>query len=83
MVMDSKLTLKLNQSVIEKAKSYASKSNTSISKLVEVYLANLVSQEESIEITPRVKRLSGIIQLSEKGDSRSGYRKHLLKKYGK
>ena len=83
MVMDSKLTLKLDQSVIEKAKNYASKSNTSISKLVEVYLANLVSQEESIEITPRVKRLSGIIQLSEKGDSRSGYRKHLLKKYGK
>ncbi len=81
--MDSKLTLKLNQSVIEKAKSYASKSNTSISKLVEVYLANLVSQEESIEITPRVKRLSGIVQLSVKGDSRSGYRKHLLKKYGK
>ena len=83
MVMDTKLTLKLDQSVIEKAKQYASKSNTSISKLVETYLAGLVSHEDSIEVTPRVKRLSGIVQLSEKGDSRSGYRKHLLKKYGK
>jgi|LakMenEpi03Oct11_1017367.scaffolds.fasta_scaffold05251_3 gamma-glutamyl phosphate reductase len=83
MVMDSKLTLKLDQSVIEKAKHYASKSNTSISKLVEAYLADLVSQEDSIQVTPRVKRLSGIIQLSVKGDSRTSYRKHLLEKYGK
>jgi len=33
--MDSKLTLKLNQQVIEKAKEYASSKKMSLSRLIE------------------------------------------------
>ncbi|MGC1631597.1 MAG: DUF6364 family protein, partial [Gelidibacter sp.] len=41
--MDTKLTLKLNQKVIEKAKKYASKKNISLSRIVEAYLQSLTS----------------------------------------
>jgi hypothetical protein len=36
--MDTKLTLKLNGDIIEQAKTYAKKKNTSLSKLIESYL---------------------------------------------
>jgi hypothetical protein len=36
--MNSKLTLKLNSEVIARAKSYAKKRNTSLSKMIESYL---------------------------------------------
>jgi predicted HicB family RNase H-like nuclease len=36
--MDTKLTLKLDHAIIEQAKLYAKKKNTSLSKLIESYL---------------------------------------------
>jgi predicted HicB family RNase H-like nuclease len=39
--MDTKLTLKLEQGVIEKAKHYASEKKLSLSRLVENYLNSL------------------------------------------
>jgi hypothetical protein len=39
--MDSKLTLKLDNSIIEQAKNYAKDKNTSLSKLIESYLGKL------------------------------------------
>lgn len=38
--MDTKLTLKLDNSIIQQAKSYAKEKNTSLSKLIESYLGN-------------------------------------------
>lgn len=40
--MDTKLTLKLDNSIIEHAKRYAKDKNTSLSKLIESYLGKLV-----------------------------------------
>lgn len=61
--MDTKLTLKLDKSVIEKAKQYASEKNRSLSAIIESYLKSLTSETESkdfeeIKITPFVKSLS-------------------------
>lgn len=39
--MDSKLTLKLNREVIEKAKQYAPNKKLSLSRLVEAYFNHL------------------------------------------
>ena len=39
--MDKKLTLSLDQRVIERAKGYAKKNNTSLSKMIEVYFDSL------------------------------------------
>jgi hypothetical protein len=80
--MDTKLTLKLEQTIIEKAKKYARNNETSISKLLENYLMKITSdQDVKIEITPLVRSLSGIIELSEDSDERTEYSAYLEKKY--
>ncbi len=81
--MDTKLTLKLSHTVIEKAKTYAKKENTSLSQLIESYLGLLVEPENSQEITPLVKSISGVIDLPKNFDHKKDYKKHLLNKYGK
>lgn len=79
--MDTKLTLKLDQDVIEQAKTFAKEKNTSLSKLIENYLSLIVEQKRITEVTPFVKSLSGIVSLPEDFDQRSAYQKHLLDKY--
>ena len=58
--MDTKLTLKLDQEIIEKAKHYASEKKISLSRIVENYLNSLTSDKENndIQISPFVKSLS-------------------------
>ena len=53
--MDTKLTLKLDGDIIEQAKTYAKKKNTSLSKLIESYLTLLIDPNEKEEVTPLVK----------------------------
>jgi hypothetical protein len=60
--METKLTLKLDQQVINSAKKYAENNNRSLSKLVEDYFKNLLSENTQKEEYPLlVKKLSGII----------------------
>ena len=57
--MDSKLTLKLNENVIKRAKKYASDKNLSLSRLIENYLASLTdSRNDEFEISPFIKSIS-------------------------
>ena len=80
--MDTKLTLKLEQSVIKKAKEYAKSQRTSLSRLIENYLLNITNEKDSKEkITPLVKSLSGIIDLSNEDDYKKGYSDFLANKY--
>ena len=80
--MDTKLTLKLEQAVIEKAKEYAKRQRTSLSRLIENYLL-YITDEENVEekITPLVNSLSGIIDLPDDYDHKKGYADYLSKKY--
>lgn len=80
--MDAKLTLKLEQSVIEKAKDFAKKQQTSLSRLIENYLLSITNEENSEEkITPLVKSLSCIIDLPNDIDYKKGYADYLSNKY--
>ena len=80
--MDKKLTLSLNGSVIENAKTYAAENSTSLSKLIEWYLATLTTRKiEKVEITPLVKSLSGVITLDEDFDVKDAYTDYLIEKY--
>lgn len=80
--MDKKLTLSLNQHIIENAKIYAKSNNVSLSKLIESYLASLTKRdEEDPEITPLVKSLSGVIDLPSDIDEKSSYADYLTDKY--
>ena len=83
--MTAKLTLKVDEKVIAKAKTYAKKKNTSLSKLVESYLQFLVSKEhaEPDDVTPLVKSLSGVLSASELRHYEESYKKHIVKKYGR
>jgi macrodomain Ter protein organizer (MatP/YcbG family) len=80
--MDTKLTLKLEQSVIEKAKDYAKRQKTSLSRLIENYLLDITEEEDVQEkITPLVRSLSGIIDLPNDYDHKKDYTDYLAKKY--
>lgn len=80
--MDSKLTLSLDKKTIELAKKYASRKNTSLSKLIENYLAKVTSADkEDLQISPLVKSLSGMIKLPKGADHRKGYVDYLADKY--
>jgi len=64
--METKLTLRLNESVIERAKIYAKSQKISLSKMIESYLDSLTREKDSNDktsITPLVKSLSGVINL--------------------
>ena len=79
--MDSKLTLKLNKNVIEKAKQYAREHNISLSRLIENYLTAVTKNTDNEdEITPLVKSLTGVIQLDDK-DYKKDYVDFLNQKY--
>ncbi len=78
--MDTKLTLKLDNSIIELAKSYAKDNNISLSKLIESYLqAVTIKKKKKFEISPLVESLTGVIET--KGSSREKYTDFLSEKY--
>jgi hypothetical protein len=80
--MDTKLTLKFDQAIIEKAKNFAKAKGTSLSQLIENYLLNITSEKGKEEkITPLVKSLSGIIDLPKDFDPQKGYTDYLTNKY--
>jgi len=79
--MDSKLTLKLNENVIERAKQYAKENNISLSRMIENYLqAVTIRQNNKIKISPLVESLTGVIELDKK-DYRKDYSDFLSQKY--
>ena len=80
--MDKKLTLSLNESVIENAKLFAKKNKISLSKLIETYLESVVENKtEKPAITPLVKSLSGVIELPTGLAVRDEYTNYLIEKY--
>ncbi len=81
--MDTKLTLKLNQQIIEKAKEYASDKKVSLSRLVESYLQSLTSENEDddFEISPFVKSIATGIKIPHDLDYKKEYSDYLTKKH--
>lgn len=80
--MDTKLTLKLEQGIIEKAKGYAKARKTSLSKLIESYLQKITDEsKDEKRTTPLVESLTGIIKLPKDFDHKEDYGDHLRSKY--
>lgn len=82
--MDTKLTLKLDQQTIEKAKQYASEKKLSLSKLIENYLNALTSGNKAgseIEISPFVKSLATGAKVPADYDHKKEYSSYLTQKY--
>ena len=71
-----KLTLSVDEQTIEKAHIYSKKHNTSISRLVSGFLAQLAEPDE--QTTPRVRRLMGLLPSDIDEEE---YHQHLDEKY--
>ena len=87
LVMDTKLTLKLDKTVIERAKEYAATQNRSLSRIIESYLQSLTIHEDSgnkkadIQISPFVKSMSSGVHLPADLDYKTDYSNYLTEKY--
>lgn len=80
--MDTKLTLKLDESVIERAKKYASNKKVSLSRLIENYLDSLTNeQSDDFEISPFVKSISSGKSIPTNVDAKEKYLDFLDEKY--
>jgi len=79
--METKLTLKLDKSVIQSAKKYAQRRKRSLSSLVEDYFRGLTASEtqQKSRFSPLVEELSGVI--SEKDLEGINYIDYLEAKY--
>jgi hypothetical protein len=84
--MDSKLTLKLDKFVIDKAKDYASSQKRSLSRIIESYLRSLTNrnnpkESDDIEISPFVKSMTTGVKIPADFDYKKEYGDYLTQKY--
>ncbi|QKJ31037.1 hypothetical protein HQ865_15160 [Mucilaginibacter mali] len=80
--MTTKLTLTMEDGVINSAKKYAREQGKSLSDIVENYLKSIAAPEEQAEeLSPKVARLMGIITLPEDFDHKKEMGNLLMKKY--
>lgn len=82
--METKLTLKLDKTIIEKAKVYASSQNRSLSKLIEAYLMSITSKsskKDDIEISSFVKSMSSRNNIPVDLDYKKEFTDYLIEKH--
>ena len=81
--MNTKLTLTIERSIIEKAKKYAKGKGRSLSDIVENYFKIITKEENSnlIDATPIVSSLRGSFKAPEDTEYDKELSKALSKKY--
>jgi predicted HicB family RNase H-like nuclease len=79
--MNTKLTLRLEDHLIESAKEYSAQTGKSLSKIVSDFFVIIKNEKlkKSTPVTPTVKSLKGILKSSQL--SENDYRNHLEEKY--
>ena len=79
--MQTKLTLRIDDKLINRAKSYARKSGKSVSQIVARYFSVLDENpiSEKSELTPLVRSLKGSLKGAKVG--KEDYHKYLEEKY--
>lgn len=81
--MNTKLTLTIEQSIIEKAKKYANEKGRSLSSIIENYLKVITNEEivGDVKQTPIVKSLKGSFKASKNLNYKKELSKRLSEKY--
>lgn len=81
--MITKLTLTIEDSIIEKAKKYAKSKENSLSNIIENYLKILVQQnsEPEFEISPIIKSIKSSFHVDADFDYKKELTKRLSEKY--
>lgn len=81
--MTTKLTLTIEDTVIDSAKKYARQKGKSLSGIVENYLKSISASEEPKQsLSPRVAKLMGSVSLPVDFDYKKELAKSLIKKHG-
>ncbi len=83
--MNTKLTLTIEKEVIEIAKEYAKEKGQSLSELVENYFKLVTVSRRKVkekQLSPKVRKLRGIIKTDENIDYKQTLTEELSKKYG-
>lgn len=83
--MNTKLTLTIDDVIIERAKIYAKKKGRSLSDLIENYLKSVIWEQKTTgpEISPIIKSLKGSFKAPEGFDYKKELGESLSKKYFK
>lgn len=83
--MNTKLTLKLDSNIIDKAKNYAASHQKSLSGIIESYLQSLTNTDditgEEIQISPFVRSMSSDTNIPADLDYKQEYFDHLTEKH--
>lgn len=77
--MNKKLTLLLDETIINQAKDYAKKQNETLSGMVEKYFTFITTKTPkkiSTNASRELEQLSGIINIPENYDIKEDYRKY-------
>ena len=82
-VMNTKLTLTIEQTIIEKAKKYAHDKGRSLSDIIENYLKVITKEDnnEIADLTPIVKSLKGSFKAPKNLDYKKELSKRVAEKY--
>ncbi|WP_417591617.1 DUF6364 family protein [Owenweeksia hongkongensis] len=87
--MQTKLTLSVDKDLVEQAKKLAYKKGTSLSKLFQKLLVREIQDESSSdsgeplpELSDKLKRLYGSMELPKGLDEKEAREDYLLKKHG-
>jgi formiminotetrahydrofolate cyclodeaminase len=79
--MTTKLTLTVEKTIIERAKSYAKKTGRSLSELIENYLENITEENNNSDLSPKLKKLVGSVKLPADFDEEKELRSAIEKKH--
>ena len=80
--MNTKLTLSINKTIINRAKSYASSRNISLSKLVEKYLGSISERSDHADdLAPITESLGNMIKNRKQVEPRKIIEDYLVAKH--
>jgi hypothetical protein len=79
--MTTKLTLTVEKSVIERAKLYAKNTGRSLSEIIENYLTTITNEGTNTELSPKLKKIVGVVSLPSDFDEKEELRSALEKKH--
>ena len=79
--MTTKLTLTVEKTIIERAKSYAKQTGRSLSELIENYLEAITEENSNSDLSPKLKKLVGSVHLPADFDYDDELRSTIEKKH--
>jgi len=79
--MTTKLTLTVEKTIIERAKSYAKSTGRSLSELIENYLETITQDNNTEKISPKLNKIVGAVKLPKNFDEQKELRSYLENKH--